>query len=107
MIESVFDYTLNNFNFGYVISINLISYFIIQIINYFKKSSIPKVFKIGITIIVSISMFLLYRQISDIPIDILINSSILAPVAWDWIIKPICKLLKIDYNNGQTLFKTN
>ena len=30
---------------------------------------------------------------------ILLNSAILAPVFWSWIIKPICKYFKIDYKD--------
>ena len=30
---------------------------------------------------------------------LIINSAILAPVFWSWIIKPICKYFKIDYKD--------
>ena len=52
-----------------------------------------------ITIGVSIALFFLYGGITDISKDILLNSSILAPVAWDWVIKPLCKWIKIDYKD--------
>ena len=97
MIENIIDYTINNFNFGYIISINVLAYFIIQLIGYFAKKKINKGVKIVVTCICSICMFLLYGEISDITKDVLINSTIVAPISWDWIIKPIAKKLNIDY----------
>lgn len=97
MIENIIDYTINNFNFGYIISINVLAYLIIQLIGYFAKKKINKGVKIVITCICSICMFLLYGEISDITKDVLVNSTILAPISWDWIIKPIAQKLNIDY----------
>lgn len=97
MIENIIDYTINNFNFGYVISINVLAYLIIQLIGYFAKKKINKGVKIVITCICSICMFLLYGHISDIETDVLVNSTIIAPVTWDWIIKPLFKKFNIDY----------
>lgn len=97
MIDEIINYTINNFNFGYIISINVLAYLIIQLIGYFAKKKINKGVKIVITCICSISMFLLYGEISDITKDVLVNSTIIAPISWDWIIKPIAKKLNIDY----------
>lgn len=97
MIENIIDYTINNFNFGYVISINVLAYLVIQLIGYFTKKKINKGVKIVITCICSICMFLLYGEISDITKDVLVNSTIIAPISWDWIIKPIAEKLNIDY----------
>lgn len=97
MIENIIDYTINNFNFGYVISINVLAYLVIQLIGYIAKKKINKGVKIVITCVCSICMFLLYGEISDITKDVLVNSTIIAPISWDWIIKPIAEKLNIDY----------
>ena len=99
MIENIIDYAIGNFNFGYIISINVLSYLVIHLIGLILKKTIKKGYKILVTVIVSICMFVLYGQISDIQTDILVNSTILAPVSWDWLIKPICVRFKIDYKN--------
>lgn len=99
MVNQIIDYALNNFNFGYVISINILAYIIISLISHISKQQIKKIIKILITCAISIIMFIIYKLCSNIETDILINSTILAPVAWDWIIKPIFEKLKIDYNN--------
>ena len=97
--EQLFQYVATNFNFAFVISINVIAYLIITLIGYLTKKEVTKAIKICITIGVSIALFFLYGEITDISKDILLNSSILAPVAWDWVIKPLCKWIRIDYKD--------
>lgn len=97
MIELILSYISESFDFGYIISINLIVYFIVKAIEYFKKDKSTKFIKVLTTILVTIIMAIIYKFTTDIDNERLINSSILAPVAWDWVIKPFCKLVKIDY----------
>ena len=97
MIELILSYISDSFDFGYIISINLLVYFIIKAIEYFKKDKSTKFIKILTTILVTIIMAFVYKFTTEIDNEKLINSSILAPVAWDWVIKPLCKLVKIDY----------
>lgn len=100
--EQLFQYAVTNFNFAFVISINIIAYLIITLIGYITKKEVNKVIKIGITIGVSIILFFLYGGITDVNKEVLLNSSILAPVAWDWVIKPLCKWIKIDYKQEES-----
>ena len=97
--EQLFQYVATNFNFAFVISINVIAYLIITLIGYLTKKEVTKAIKICITIGVSIALFFLYGGITDISKDILLNSSILAPVALDWVIKHLCKWIRIDYKD--------
>lgn len=98
--EQLFQYVATNFDFAFVISINVVAYLIITLIGYITKKKVAKGIKIGITIVTSILLFLLYGGITDCNKEVLLNSSILAPVAWDWIIKPLCNLMKIDYKQN-------
>lgn len=95
--EQLFQYVATNFDFAFVISINVVAYLIITLIGYITKKEVNKAIKIGITIGVSIILFFLYGGITNVNKEVLLNSSILAPVAWDWVIKPLCKWIKIDY----------
>lgn len=97
--EQLFQYVANNFDFAFVISINVVAYLIITLIEYITKKGIAKAIKIGVTILVSIALFFLYGGITTVNKEVLLNSSILAPVAWDWVIKPLCKWIKIDYKD--------
>lgn len=99
MIQELGSFVLNNFDFGFVISVNIITYAIIKIIENLTKNKLKRIFKIIITICVTIIFDFVFIKYIDIDKQILLNSSILAPVAWDWVIKPICKLIKIDYKN--------
>ncbi len=98
--EQLFQYVATNFDFAFVISINVVAYLIITLIGYITKKKVSKGIKIGITIVTSILLFLLYGGITDCNKEVLLNSSILAPVAWDWIIKPLCNWIKIDYKEN-------
>ena len=99
--EQLFQYVATNFDFAFVISINVVAYLIITLIGYITKKKVSKGIKIGITIVTSILLFLLYGGITDCSKEVLLNSSILAPVAWDWIIKPLCNWIKIDYKKNE------
>ena len=98
--EQLFQYAIANFDLSFVISINVVAYLIITLVGYITKKKVSKGIKIGITIVTSILLFLLYGGITDCNKEVLLNSSILAPVAWDWIIKPLCNLIKIDYKEN-------
>ena len=100
--EQLFQYVASNFDFAFVISINVVAYLIITLIGYITKKKVSKGIKIGITIATSIMLFFLYGGITDANREVLLNSSILAPVAWDWIIKPLCNWIKIDYKQEET-----
>ena len=99
--EQLFQYVATNFDFAFVISINVVAYLIITLIGYITKKKVSKGIKIGITIVTSILLFFLYGGITDVSKEVLLNSSILAPVAWDWVIKPLCKWVKIDYKQEE------
>ena len=99
MIQELASFIINSFDFGFVISVNIITYAIIKIIEKIIKKNVKKLFKIITTIVVVIIFDIIFIKFTEIDKNILLYSSILSPVAWDWVIKPICKLIKIDYKN--------
>ncbi len=94
-MDILLEQLISNYNFNLILSINIISYLIIQLLH--KIMFTPKGIKILITILVSIAAGILYHFISDISTEVLINSVILAPLAWDWVFKPILNKIGIDY----------
>lgn len=98
-IETILSYVSESFNFAYIISINIAVYFILYGITYFIKKEVKKPYKILITIITTIVFGIVYHFLTDISNEQLINSSIIAPISWDWIIKPILQKFKIDYKD--------
>lgn len=94
-MDTLLSQLVSNYNFNFILSINIISYLIIQLLH--KIMFTPKGIKILITILVSIAMGIVYYFISDMNTEVLINSAILAPLAWDWVFKPILNKIGIDY----------
>lgn len=94
-MEQLLSQLISNYNFNFILSINIISYLIIQLLH--KIMFTPKGIKILITILVSIGAGILYYFISDMSTEVLVNSAILAPLAWDWVFKPILNKIGIDY----------
>lgn len=97
LINPIIDTTLSSFDFSFCITVNIMTYVIIKLIDELNGSkSVSTWAKRGIMLIsVFIVGFLYY--ISDTPLKLIINSSILAPVFWSWIGRPICDKLNIGY----------
>lgn len=97
-ISNLINQVIDNFNFAYVLSINILAYIIIKCIDEFNgdKSVSTKVKQIVVVISTTICC-IIYSAFTELQTDILINSTILAPVAWDWLIKPIFKKFNISY----------
>lgn len=97
IISNTIQTTLDSFDFAFCIIVNVLTYLIITVANELKS---PKVLTKWNKRLVLIAVILLtgvayYFVKSDI--RTIINSAILAPVFWSWILKPICKKFDIDY----------
>lgn len=99
IINNIIQITLESFDFAYCIVVNILTYFIINTINSIRGhkdiSTWAKRFVLFITIIYTGVMYYLIGSDTRV----LLNSAILAPVFWSWLLKPICKKFKIDYKN--------
>jgi len=95
--QSIIDIIINNFNFGLIISINLLAYGLITLYNVLFKKQAPKGLKIIITVISIIILGFVYWKTGTVSKDVIISSCVSAPLIWDWILKPIFKKIKLDY----------
>lgn len=97
-MEQIINQLISNFDFALILIINIITYFIIKIIDELDGDKIPTTWqKRFVFLIVAIIMGILYKYITDINTNIIINSCIIAPVAWSWLAKPIADKFGIDY----------
>lgn len=97
-MEQIINQLIYNFDFALILIINIITYFIIKIIDELDGDKIPTTWqKRFVFLIVAIIMGILYKYITDISTNIIINSCIIAPVAWSWLAKPIADKFGIDY----------
>lgn len=94
---------ISSFDFAYCIIVNILTYLIIKLIDSLNgKKVISTWSKRIVLLVVILSTGVLYMKIGC-DSKILLNSAILAPVFWSWIIKPICKYFKIDYKDINVL----
>lgn len=99
IINNIIQTILNSFDFAYCISVNILTYLIIKFIDSLNGNKTVSTWSKRIVLLVVIlSTGILYNLIGC-DNRILLNSAILAPVFWSWIIKPICKYFKIDYKD--------
>lgn len=100
MENFIINQVLNNFDFTYMLIINVLTYIVIKIIDEINKEKIVTETQKRIVLLVSIIIVtLLYILFGYSNKLILINSAILSPVFWSWILKPIIKKLNIDYKH--------
>ena len=99
IINNIITTVISSFDFAYCISVNVLTYIIIKIIDELNgKKDVSTWSKRIVLLVVILSTGVLYNLIGC-DNKILINSAILAPVFWSWVLKPICKKFKIDYKN--------
>ena len=91
--------TVSSFDFSYCIIVNILTYIVITTINNRNgHKDLTTWSKRSILLLVILFTGGIYMLL-DYDVKTLINSAILAPVFWSWIMKPICKRFKIDYRD--------
>ena len=99
IINNIITTVISSFDLAYCISVNVLTYLIIKFIDSLNdKKTVSTWNKRIVLLVVILSTGVLYNLIGC-DNRILLNSAILAPVFWSWIIKPICKYFKIDYKD--------
>lgn len=95
-LSQLIDLTLQSFDFGFCIVVNILTYLIIKIIDSKKNKPLTKWQKRLVLLSAILILSVAYYFIGS-DLKLIVNSSILAPVFWSWIAKPICDKLGIDY----------
>jgi len=95
IIGNIIQTTLSSFDFAFCISVNILTYLIIKIID--RKFGVLKTWGKRIVLLSVIALMAVGYYLFGADGKLIINSSILAPVFWTWIMKPICQAFKIDY----------
>lgn len=99
-MEQIINQLIENFNFALMVIINAVTYFIIKVLDELNKEKNPTTWQKRIIFItVSVIIGIIYKFTTDVSINIIINSCIIAPVAWSWLAKPIANKLGIDYKS--------
>lgn len=98
-IEEIIDTTIKSFDFAYCISVNVLTYLIIKFIDSLNGKKTVSTWSKRIVLLVVIFFTGVLYNLIGCDNRILLNSAILAPVFWSWVIKPICKYFNIDYKD--------
>lgn len=91
--------TVNSFDLSFCICVNIITYIIIRVINDTIKPKEVGTWNKRLIMLLSTGGVAVVYYLIDVSTKLIVNSAILTPVFWSWIIKPICKYFKIDYKD--------
>lgn len=99
-IDIIVDGILSNFDFGFMFIVNVLTYIIIKVIDYFNgDNKVPTWQKRCVLVISIFTMAMIYIVSGYDNTIMLVNSAILAPVFWSWVVSPILKKLGIGYKD--------
>lgn len=101
-MEQIINQLVANFDFALMLIINIITYGIIKIIDELNGNKVPTTWQKRIVFLVTaIILGIIYKYCTDVPIHVIINSCVIAPVAWSWLAKPIAIRFGIDYKKNK------
>lgn len=99
-IDVIVDGILSNFDFGFMFIVNVLTYIIIKTIDYFNgDNKVPTLQKRCVLVISIAAMIGIYIAAGYDNTIMLVNSAILAPVFWGWVVSPILKKLGVGYKD--------
>lgn len=99
-IDVIVDGILSNFDFGFMFIVNVLTYIIIKVIDYFNgDNKVPTWQKRCVLVISIATMIGIYITAGYDNTIMLVNSAILAPVFWSWVVSPILKKLGVGYKD--------
>lgn len=99
-IDVIVDGILSNFDFGFMFIVNVLTYIIIKVIDYFNgDNKVPTWQKRCVLVISIAAMIGIYIAAGYDNAIMLVNSAVLAPVFWSWVVSPILKKLGVGYKD--------
>nr|UVM98079.1 MAG: hypothetical protein [Bacteriophage sp.] len=99
-IDVIIDGILSNFDFGFMFIVNILTYIIIKVIDYFNgDNKVPTWQKRCVLVISIFTMAMIYIASGYDNTIMLVNSAVLAPVFWSWVVSPILKKLGVGYKD--------
>lgn len=97
-IDSIFNNTISQFDFGYILTINIATYIFIQVWDNLNGDKLLTTWQKRLMLLLAILIVGGVYKFAHYPNDIvLLNSTIFAPVSWSWLLKPILTKLGVGY----------
>ena len=103
IISTFIDSFVSTFNLQYMFIVNVLTYVIIKTIDELNGRKRVSTWQKRLVLIIScLVVSLIYKYYDYVDSIVLINSSIIAPVSWSWIFKPIMEKIGFDYKPDKT-----
>lgn len=97
-----------HFDLSFMLCVNILTYILIKVIDDLNGDKVVSTWTKRLVMLIScFAIAAGYVAGGYENTTILINSAILAPVAWSWIFKPILKKIGVDYKKIDKTTKTN
>lgn len=98
IINKIIQQVINSFDFTYCVVVNVLTYLLVTVLIYLCQSNVTRTIKKLVLLFSIVVVSTIYYAIG-VDAKLIINSSILAPISWTWIIKPILSKLGYDYKD--------
>ena len=96
--NTIIDSIINQFDFGYMFTINVATYIFIQVWDNLNGEKLLTTWQKRMMLLLATAISVTVYKIFDYPNDIILfNSTIFAPVFWSWVLKPILNKFGIGY----------
>ena len=97
-MEQIFNQLIQSFDFTLMLIINVITFAIIKFIDEHNGDKLPSTWQKRLVFLaVAVVLGIVYAIIGETKIVTIINSCIVAPIAWSWIFKPLFNKMGLDY----------
>ena len=98
IINQIIQQVINSFDFTYCVVVNALTYILVTVLIYLCQSNVTRTIKKLVLLFSIVVVSTIYYAIG-VDAKLIINSSILAPISWTWIIKPILSKVGYDYKD--------
>ena len=95
IINQIIQQVINSFDFTYCVVVNALTYILITVLIYLCQSNVTRTIKKLVLLFSIIIVSTIYYAIG-VDAKLIIDSCMLAPISWTWIIKPILSELGYD-----------
>lgn len=98
IIEDVIRNLTTSFDFSYCIVVNVLTYLLVTCLIDIVRGNITRTTKRVLLLVSMAAVGIVYYLIGT-DIKLIVNSAIIAPVSWSWIIKPVLAKFGYDYKD--------
>lgn len=105
-LDIVIRQILDNFDFAYMLCCNILCFVMIKAHDEFNGTKKVPTWNKRLYLIVSILLLgIVYYNVGEVKVTVLVNSAILAPVFWSWVAAPVLRRFGVKYKQVDDALK--